>query len=60
MDLYLNYTFNDNDRDFDVVGFPALVPLNNDLLDYAAGWLMTITFTMDSWTDCQIPKQIGD
>ena len=60
MDLYLNYTFNNNDRDFDVVGFPALVPLNNDLLDYAAGWLMTITFTMDSWTDCQIPKQIGD
>jgi len=56
----LNYTFNNNDRDFDVVGFPALVPLNNDLLDYAAGWLMTITFTMDSWTDCQIPKQIGD
>ena len=60
MDLYLNYTFNLNDRDFDVVGVPALVPLNNDLLDYAAGWLMTITFTMDSWTDCQIPKQIGD
>jgi len=60
MDLYLNYTFNNNDRDFDVVGFPSLVPLNNDLLDYAAGWLMTITFTMDSWTDCQIPKQIGD
>jgi hypothetical protein len=22
--------------------------------------LMTITFTMDSWTDCQIPKQIGN
>jgi hypothetical protein len=21
---------------------------------------MTITFTMDSWTDCQIPKQIGN
>jgi hypothetical protein len=60
MDLYLNYTFSLNDRDFDVVGVPALVPLNNDLLDYAAGWLMTITFTMDSWTDCQIPKQIGN
>lgn len=60
MDLYLNYTFNNDDRDFDVVGFPSLIPLNNDLLDYAAGWLMTITFTMDSWTDCQIPKQIGD
>jgi len=60
MDLYLNYTFSLDDRDFDVVGFPSLIPLNNDLLDYAAGWLMTITFTMDSWTDCQIPKQIGD
>jgi hypothetical protein len=22
--------------------------------------LMTITFTMNSWTDCQIPKQIAD
>lgn len=59
-DLYLNYTFSLTDTDFDVVGFPAFVPLNNDLLDYAAGWLMTITFTMPSWTDCQIPKQNGN
>ena len=59
-DLYLNYTFSLTDTDFDVVGFPSFVPLNNDLLDYAAGWVMTITFTMPSWTDCQIPKQIGD
>ena len=59
-DLYLNYTFSLTDTDFDVVGSPSFIPLNNDLLDYAAGWVMTITFTMPSWTDCQIPKQIGD
>lgn len=59
-DLYLNYTLSLTDTDFDVEGFPTFVPLNNDLLDYAAGWLMTITFTLPSWTDCQIPKQIGD
>ena len=59
-DLYLNYTFSLIDTDFDVEGFPTFTPLNNDLLDYAAGWLMNITFVIPSWTDCQIPKQIGD
>jgi hypothetical protein len=59
-DLYLNYTFSLTDTDFDVEGFPTFTPLNNDLLDYAAGWLMSITFVLPSWTDCQIPKQIGD
>jgi hypothetical protein len=59
-DLYLNYTLSLTDTDFDVEGLPSFVPLNNDLLDYAAGWLMTITFVLPSWTDCQIPKQIGN
>lgn len=59
-DLYLNYTMSLTDTDFDVEGFPSFVPLNNDLLDYAAGWLMTITFVLPSWTDCMIPKQIGN
>lgn len=59
-DLYLNYTFSLTDTDFDVIGIPSFTPLNNDLLDYAAGWVMNITFTMPSWTDCQIPKQIAD
>lgn len=57
MDLYLNYTFSLTDTNFDVIGFPNFTPLNNDLLDYAAGWLMDITFTIPSWTDCQIPEQ---
>lgn len=59
-DLYLNYTFSLTDTDFDVIGIPSFTPLNNDLLDYAAGWVMNITFTMPSWTDCQIPKQNAD
>jgi hypothetical protein len=36
-DLYLEFTFSD-DYDFDIDGQPTFIPLNNDLLDYAAGW----------------------
>jgi len=31
--------------------------LNNDLLDYAAGWQMNISVVIKSWTNCQIPEQ---
>lgn len=52
----LNVYFNDSsDFSFDVVGVPTFTPLNNDLLDYAAGYQMTITLTVNDWTDCAVP-----
>jgi hypothetical protein len=54
-DLYLEFTFSD-DYDFDIDGQPTFIPLNNDLLDYAAGWQMNISVVIKSWTNCQIPK----
>lgn len=52
----LNIYFNDsNDFSFDVVGVPTFQPLNNDLLDYAAGYQMSITLTVNDWTDCAVP-----
>jgi hypothetical protein len=56
-DLYLEFTFSD-DYDFDIDGQPTFIPLNNDLLDYAAGWQMNISVVIPSWTNCQIPKDI--
>ena len=52
----LNIYFNDStDYSFDVVGVPTFTPLNNDLLDYAAGYQMSITLTVNDWTDCAVP-----
>jgi len=52
----LNVYFNDSsDFSFDVVGVPTFSPLNNDLLDYAAGYQMSITLTVNDWTDCAVP-----
>ena len=56
-DLYLEFTFSD-DYDFDIDGQPTFIPLNNDLLDYAAGWQMNLSVVIKSWTNCQIPKDI--
>jgi hypothetical protein len=53
-DLYLEFTFSD-DYDFDIDGQPVFIPLNNDLLDYAAGWQMNLSVVIPSWTNCQIP-----
>jgi hypothetical protein len=53
-DLYIYFT-DSTDYDFDVVGLPTFTPLNNDLLDYAAGYQMTITLTVNDWTDCAVP-----
>jgi hypothetical protein len=53
-DLYLEFTFSD-DYDFDIDGQPTFIPLNNDLLDYAAGWQMNLSVVIPSWTNCQIP-----
>ena len=55
-DLYLEFTFSD-DYDFDIDGQPIFIPLNNDLLDYAAGWQMNLSVVIKSWTNCQIPEQ---
>jgi hypothetical protein len=43
---------------FDVVGVPSFQALNNDLLDYAAGYVMNITLTVNDWTDCAVPLLI--
>lgn len=34
---------------------PTTTPLNNALLDYAAGWEMQITFVIDTYGICEIP-----
>lgn len=54
MDLYNYFTFS-NDLSMDVSGIPSFTALNNDLLDYAAGYVMTITLEVDNWTDCDVP-----
>lgn len=53
----VNYFRFSNDYDFDIVADPIFTPLNNDLLDYAAGWLMTLDVDVSNWTDCQVPLQ---
>jgi hypothetical protein len=53
-DLYL-YFKDGTDIEVDVIGDPTMTPLNNDLLDYAAGWVMTITFEVEGYTVCAIP-----
>ncbi len=53
-DLYVYY-MDSNDYSFDVVGLPSFQALNNDLLDYAAGYVMNITLTVNDWTDCAVP-----
>jgi hypothetical protein len=48
-------------KDGDIFGIdvidnaPNSTPLNNALLDYAAGWEMQITFTVDTYGICEIP-----
>jgi hypothetical protein len=57
-DLY-TYFINSTNYAFDVVDIPSFTPLNNDLLDYCAGWVMTATYSVNNWTDCAVPlKQI--
>jgi len=56
MDLFNYFTFS-NDRSMDVSGTPSFTALNNDLLDYAAGYVMTIALEVDNWTDCQVPLE---
>jgi hypothetical protein len=53
-DLYL-YFKDGSDLEVDVISDPTMSPLNNDLLDYAAGWVMTITFEVEGYSVCAIP-----
>jgi len=53
-DIYLEFKYG-NDVSIDVVSSASFTPLNNDLLDYAAGWVMNITFEVDAYTQCYIP-----
>ena len=39
----------------EVLQTSSLTPINNALLDYVAGWQMTITFEVESYTVCEIP-----
>jgi hypothetical protein len=49
-DLYL-YFKDGSDLEVDVISDPTMSPLNNDLLDYAAGWVMTITFEVEGYSE---------
>jgi hypothetical protein len=53
-DMYVYYT-NDMDIQLDVVGTSSMTPVNNFDSDYVAGWVMTITFEVDSYGACEIP-----
>ena len=55
-DIYVYYV-NDNDPTLDVIGTATMTPLNNLDLDYVAGWVMSITFEVNSYGDCAIPMQ---
>ena len=39
----------------DVLQTSSLTPINNALLDYVAGWQMTIVFEVETYTICDIP-----
>lgn len=52
-DLLLHLNLGD-DATFDVVS-SSVTPLNNDLLDYAAGWLLTLEVVSDSYCVEDIP-----
>lgn len=54
VDLFNYFTFSSN-YSFDILGQPSLQPLNNQIIDYAAGWVMTLDVDMSNWTDCQVP-----
>ena len=57
VDLINYFNFGD-DYSFDIVGSPSITPLNNQLLDYAAGWVMTLDVDISNWTNCQVPLQL--
>jgi hypothetical protein len=57
VDLINYFNFGD-DYSFDIVGSPSITPLNNQLLDYAAGWVMSLDVDISNWTNCQVPLKL--
>jgi hypothetical protein len=57
VDLINYFNFSD-DYSFDIVGSPSITPLNNQLLDYAAGWVMNLDVDISNWTNCQVPLNL--
>ena len=53
-DMYVYY-INDMDAQLDVVGTSTMTPINNFDLDYVAGWVMSITFEVNTYGPCEIP-----
>lgn len=39
----------------DLINEPNVSPINNNLLDYVAGWELTLTLEVDTYTVCDIP-----
>lgn len=54
-DIYLNLNTG-TDWSIDVVG-NSLTPLNNDLLDYAAGWVMSLDLEVETYCETDIPVE---
>lgn len=53
-DLKKWFTEGDN-YNWQIIGDPQATPLNNQLLDYAAGWTMDVTFNVSSYCVDEIP-----
>jgi hypothetical protein len=55
-DMY-HYFKDGGDYSIDILDVPAILPLNNGLLDYTAGCVMRINFEIDAYTNCVIPLE---
>ena len=53
-DIYLDLQTG-TDWSIDVTG-ASLTPLNNDILDYCAGWVMTLTIEVETYCETDIPS----
>lgn len=56
-DLYLNF-HDGSDLKIDIISEPSMTPLNNLDLDYVAGWVMSVTFEVETANVCEIPERI--
>ena len=56
-DLYLNF-HDGSDLTIDIISEPTMSPLNNLDLDYVAGWVMSVTFEVETTNVCEIPERI--
>ena len=54
-DIYLNLNTGD-DWTIDVIA-NSKAPLNNDLLDYCAGWVMSLDLEVQTYCETQIPTE---